>query len=60
MRRSHKEVAELIDARAQDFFAGVITETVFEASLFALGLRGEDLRLTVKEYKQIKFDRTAK
>lgn len=57
MRLSHQEVDERIAARADEYLAGVITETVFEASLFALGKRGEELKLLVREQKWIKYER---
>lgn len=57
MRLTHQEVDERIAARADEFLAGVITEDVFRASVFALGKRGQELDLIVYEQKRIKHER---
>lgn len=44
---SSKERDERIAARCAEFKAGEISESVFRASLFALGMRGEAIRTEV-------------
>lgn len=45
---SWQERKERIEARCAEFKAGEISEAVFTASLFALGVRGEAIRTEVK------------
>lgn len=51
MRRSHHEVAELVEARVADFVNGDSTESVLRASLKALGLDEDDTNLEVHKAK---------
>ncbi len=48
MRLSHDERQERYQARTDEFKAGVISEEVYRASLFALGFRGEDISTEVR------------
>jgi hypothetical protein len=45
---SHTERQERIDARTAEFRAGEMTETVYRACLFALGMRGRDIDIEVR------------
>ena len=47
MRLSHTERQERIDARTAEFKAREISEEVYRASLFALGMRGQDITTEV-------------
>lgn len=42
------------------YIAGQMTEPVFEASLYALGYRGEALRVEVRLARMDKYERTAR
>lgn len=45
MRRSHEETMEQIAARSEDYVAGHVTEAVLEASLKALHLDADDVKM---------------
>jgi hypothetical protein len=47
-RLTHEEVTERCEARSDEFKLGLISESVYRASLFALGLRGEDISMEVR------------
>jgi len=49
MRHSSAERADKIDALHRRFHDGEFTETVYRASLFALGLRNDELRAALHE-----------
>ena len=48
MRLSYQEVRERIDARTAEFKAGEMSEEVYRACLFALGMRGQDITTEVR------------
>ena len=48
MRLSHTERQERIDVRTAEFKAGEMTEAVYRACLYALGMRGEDISTEVR------------
>ena len=45
---SFRERQERIDARAAEFRAGEMSEEVYRACLFALGMRGRDIDTEVR------------
>ena len=47
MRRSHKEIEELIEARTHDYIGGQASEAVYRASLKALGVSRTEIELLV-------------
>lgn len=50
-----KDTADKIEALAARFHAGEFSETVYRASLYAKGLRGDDIDHIVKRQLEIKL-----
>lgn len=48
MRLNWQEIEERKQARTDEYKSGVISEDVYRASLFALGMRGEDISIEVR------------
>lgn len=57
---SYSEREERKQARIAEYLDGTISETVLSASLFALGMRGDDLKIAVREQVRIRYERNAK
>ena len=56
-RLSYDERLERTVARFNEYVDGDISEPVFRASLFALGLRGEELAVTVRDAEGARYER---
>lgn len=57
---SYSEREERKQVRIAEYLDGTISETVLSASLFALGMRGDDLKIAVREQVRIQYERDAK
>lgn len=57
-RYSENDTADKIEALAIRFQAGEFSETVYRASLFALGLRGDAIDEIAKPQLEIKWQKT--
>lgn len=55
--QSWKDTEDKIEALAARFQAGEFSETVYRASLYAKGLRGDDIDHIVRRQMEIKLER---